>query len=259
MIAHRTLAALSTPQYTLVLLHAFPLSSKMWDRASAALQSLRDDVEVVLIDLPGFGQSPIQDPWSIEGAAREIRELLRTSVSKRIVLGGLSMGGYVALRFYRDYGSMLRGLILCDTKAEGDTEAQKRIRSQFAKDALERGPQAAIDRLYAGFVSEETEPEIAVDILGWMREADPKAIAAALLAMRERQDSTDLLPLVSIPALVIVGERDATCPPEQMRYMASKIANSSFDLIDSASHLSAVEKPMEWAEAVSSFLDRIPT
>jgi pimeloyl-ACP methyl ester carboxylesterase len=266
MLSHRTLPSAGSPVFTIVLLHAFPLSSAMWDGAVAEIEALRDDCEFVLVDLPGFGEAPVASEWTMSSAAAALRSILRAEGAdpsaradkRRIVLGGLSMGGYVALQFYREYGSMLSGLIFSDTKAEEDTEAQKRLRGQFAQDALKRGPQAAVERLYSGFVTESTEPEIAVEIQNWMLSAKPEAISAALLAMRDRPDSTDLLPVISLPTAVIVGEKDTTCPPDTMRAMAHQIAHATFEVIPEAAHLSAVEKPREWAAIVSSFLDRLP-
>jgi 3-oxoadipate enol-lactonase len=256
MLSYRLFASSVRAENTIVLLHAFPLSSAMWEGAVASLQLLRDDVEIVLVDLPGYGESDVRVGWSMSEAAEAVREVIQSVTKNKVILGGLSMGGYVAFEFYRQFGAMLKGLILCDTKAEEDTEAQKRLRTQFAADAMKRGAPAAIERLYNGFVSEHTEPEIAVAITSWMEDAKPEAISAALLAMRDRADSVDLLPLISLPVLVVVGEHDSTCTPTAMRDMSAKIANSSFAEISGARHLSAVEAPDEWAEIVSSFLDR---
>lgn len=229
------------------------------------MEALRDDCEFILVDLPGFGDAPIATEWTMSSAVHALRDILHSAAAdprprakRKVVLAGLSMGGYVALQFYRECGAMLAGLILCDTKAEADTEAQKRLRSQFAQDAMKRGPQAAVERLYSGFVTESTDPETAIEIQNWMLAAKPEAISAALLAMRDRVDSTDLLPVIGLPTAVIVGEKDTTCTPDAMRQMAQRIANSSFEIIPEAAHLSAVERPAEWAAIVSSFLERLP-
>ena len=256
MLSIQILPATTSPRATLVLLHAFPLSSKMWEGPAAELQSLRDDTEIWLVELPGFGESEYSEAWTMLDVATELNEHL-SHVRNAVVLGGLSMGGYVALEYYRQFGSRLAGLILCDTKAEADTEAQKRLRSQFAADALKRGPQAAIDRLYPNFVTENTLPETAIAIQDWIMQAKPQVIANALIAMRDRRDNSDILPLMVLPVSVIVGEKDATSTPDLMRNMAEMIPNSSFEVIAGTAHLSAVEAPEQWAGIVGAFLDRI--
>lgn len=167
------------------------------------------------------------------------------------------MGGYAALAFYRDYPSMLRGIVLSNTRAEGDSEEAKASRAEFATDALARGADAAIDRLYSKFVTEDTDPEIAIDIRSWMSEALPRAIADALGAMAAREDSTDLLKLISIPSLVISGSEDESIAPAIMRQMAHELHGATYVEMSGAAHLTASERPLEWAEALASFLDRV--
>ena len=244
-------------QHFVVLLHAFPLSSTMWDRMADEFEELRDDTTFLLIDLPGFGDSPRQPDWTMQRIALPICQEIRHYTRERVVLGGLSMGGYAAFAFYSEYPNMLRGLVLSNTKADADTESAKHDREIFASDALARGSEAATHRLYSKFVTEETDPEIAIDIRTWMDEAHPEAIADALHAMAARPDSTDLLRLISIPSLVISGSRDEIIPAADMRRVAVRLQDAAYVEIKGAAHLTAAERPKEWAEALGSFLDRI--
>jgi len=229
----------------------------MWDRMAGELQSLRDDTALLLIDFPGFGGSLLRPKWNLAMLPVELRGIIEQHTRKPVTIAGLSMGGYAAFEFFRTNGDLVRGLVLSNTKAEADSEVEKRGRATFADDALARGPEAAIDRLYSNFVTPETEPEIAIDIRNWIMDANPAAIAAALNAMAEREDSRDLLPLLTIPSLVISGERDVMMRTTNMRAMAGALEDSSFVEIKGAAHLTAVERPREWAEALASFLDRV--
>ncbi len=257
MLNSRLLPAADDPLHFVVLLHAFPLSTAMWDRMAVELESIRDDTTLLLVDLPGFGESPLHEGWTMKGIAKEIREAILVHTPDRIILGGLSMGGYAAFAFYREYPSMLRGIVLSNTKAEVDSEEAKAYRAEFAADALARGADAAIDRLYSKFVTEDTDAEIAIDIRSWMSEAQPRAIADALGAMAAREDSTDLLKLISIPALVISGSEDETIAAEIQRKMAKELHGATYVEMNGAAHLTASERPLEWAEAFASFLDRV--
>ncbi|HEX5316956.1 MAG TPA: alpha/beta hydrolase, partial [Candidatus Kapabacteria bacterium] len=188
----RFLPSAAKADHTVVLLHAFPLSSIMWERMASELQSLRDDTALLLIDFPGFGGSPLRAKWNLAMLPVELRATIERHTRKPVTIAGLSMGGYAAFDFFRMNAGLVRALVLSNTRAEADSEEEKRGRSQFAEDVLSRGPEAAIDRLYSNFVTPDTEPEIAIDIRNWIMEAKPEAIAAALHAMGERENSRDL-------------------------------------------------------------------
>jgi len=256
MLHSRFLPAADKGQHFVVLLHAFPFSSDMWERMAAHLQSLRDDTALLLIDFPGFGESGIET-WSMESVSSDIRATIERHTKSKVVLAGLSMGGYAAFAFYRANPGLVRALVLSNTKAAADTDEEKKGRDVFAADALQRGPEAAIDRLYSKFVTEKTDPEIAIDIRNWIMECKPEAIAEALRAMGGRSDSRDLLPLITIPSLVIASDGDQMMRTTTMREMARALEDSTFVEIQDAAHLSAVERPVEWAEAIESFLDRL--
>jgi 3-oxoadipate enol-lactonase len=257
MLGSRLFPSPGPSQYFVVLLPAFPLSNKMWESAVEAFEDLRDDTSFLVIDFPGFGDSPMQSSWTMQSVAGEIRTEIIKHTKGRVVLGGLSMGGYEAFAFYREYSSMLNGLVLSNTKPQADNDAMKRYRESFALDALKRGPESAIERLYSKFVTENTDPAIAIDIQNWIREASGDAIASALKAMANRADSSDLLRLISIPSLVISSTEDKIIPDTDMQTMAMQLQDSTYIEMKGASHLTAAERPQEWAEALASFLDRL--
>ncbi len=254
----RFLPSAAKPEHVVALLHAFPLSGAMWERMAAELQSLRDDTALIIIDFPGFGGSPLRPKWDTRSVATELRGILeRHTRTRPVTMAGLSMGGYVALECFRMNTDLVRGLVLSNTRAEADSAEEKTKRKIFAEDALARGADAAIDRLYSNFVTEETEPETAIEIRNWIAEARPEAIAAALQTMANRADSSDLLPLITVPTLVISGEQDVMMRTTTMRQMARQIEDASFVEIAGAAHIPAATHPQEWAEALASFLDRV--
>src|SRR2546423_12564964 len=98
----------------LVLLPAFPLNSAMW---LAQREALSDICRVITPDFRGFGGSPLGvDEPSLDAFADDVARLLDARELDRVVLGGLSMGGYVAMAFVRRHPDRLRGLVLADTK-----------------------------------------------------------------------------------------------------------------------------------------------
>ena len=107
------------PNPTLVLLHAFPLDRDMWRPQLAGLSGA---TSIVAFDLPGFGAAPVDESFSVDSAADRVA----AATTGPIVLGGLSMGGYVALAFARRHPERLAGLVLADTRA---TPTMPRARS----------------------------------------------------------------------------------------------------------------------------------
>ena len=91
-------------------------------------------------DYRGLGESRgAGDATTMEVIAEDVLGLLRQLGVRRAAVAGLSMGGYAALELYRRAPKLFRGFALCDTKAAPDTEAQKDVREQFAKDAVAKG------------------------------------------------------------------------------------------------------------------------
>src|SRR5688572_5793193 len=98
----------------LVLLHGFPLDSRIWKEQVA---SLSDRFRVITPDLRGFGRSKSNEPFTMESLADDVHALLADIGALPAILGGLSMGGYVALAYAKKYPTDLLGLMLIDTKA----------------------------------------------------------------------------------------------------------------------------------------------
>src|SRR5690606_34996104 len=112
----------------LLMLHAFPLDSDMWDDQVGSLS-----VPVVAPDLPGFGQAPQVPPegWMDEAADRADASLGGTGID-RVVVCGLSMGGYVALSYVRRHRDKVAGIVLANTRADADDEAARERRQGLA-------------------------------------------------------------------------------------------------------------------------------
>jgi len=245
------------PRLNLVLLHGFPFSSLMWEEMLRNLTHHAPDVNIYLVDFPGFGTSSIVEQWSMEEAAQELFEVLKKEGVEHAVIGGLSMGGYLTFAFYKAYPDVVQGMILSDTKAKSDTEEEKNSRLEYAADAEERGPQAVMDRQFAKLISDRTKqerPEVAKQVETWIRNTTPQALGAGLKALAARSNYEELLPIVNVPTLVLVGKEDQISTPEIMKEMSSCIPGVRYHEIEGAGHLSAVENPKEWAQVVGAFL-----
>jgi len=239
-----------------ILLHAFPLSSELWQPQMAAVP---DGFRFIAPDLPGFGASPgfDEDP-SIEHIANAVAGMLEhLGLRQPVILGGLSMGGYAALAFARLFPEWLRALILADTRAEADTPEGKQGRDKMIALAESEGAPAVVEQMLPKLLGETTQREradVADTVRGIAAKQSATAIANALRALRDRPAALDLLPQIQVPALVVVGDEDTLTPPDMARTLASNIPNAKLEIIPRAGHLSNIEQPEEFNRALRDFL-----
>lgn len=242
-----------------VLLHAFPQCREMW---APQVISLSDRYRIIAPDLPGFGGSELpEDGWTVDFAADLVADFLKgIGVQEKVILGGLSMGGYVALAFARRHAARLAGLILADTRAEADGPEAKANRDKAIVLAEDKGAAAVFEQMLPKVLGASTHQHRQAVVAETTRIAESQtaaAVAAAIRALRDRPDSSCSLPVIEVPTLVIVGSEDTLTPPDVARSLAGSIPNSTFVEIPAAGHLSNVEAPEAFNEAVRNFLDRV--
>jgi pimeloyl-ACP methyl ester carboxylesterase len=246
-------------QQPVVLLHAFPLSAAMWEHQYGPLGGVS---RLVTPDLPGFGKSPSaeREP-SVDLMADEVKGLLDQLGLDAVVLGGMSMGGYVTMAFLRRHAERVRAIVLADTKAGADTEAARANRERMAEAMLATGNTAALaeDMLptLVGKTTRQTRPGVVDLVRSHIRASEPAAVAWVQRAMAARPDSVDTLRKARVPALVIVGEEDLLTPPAEAEAMASALPNAELVRIPQAGHLSALEHPTAFNDAIMSWLSNL--
>lgn len=176
------------------------------------------------------------------------------------VIGGLSMGGYVALAFYKLFPSRVSGLILADTRQQADTDEIRQNRKVQAEKVLAEGMPAIVDTLLAKLLTAKTineEPAVVERVRVMMNGVLPECAAAELLGMAEREDNSALLPQVSVPTLIVVGREDPITPVQVSEEMHRDIKGSRLEIIEGASHLVNIEQPKAFNAALESFLERV--
>jgi len=217
---------------------------------------------VMAPDLRGFGhdRAPLPTAMSMEAYATDLHDLLDAAGRERVVLCGLSMGGYVALSFIDQWPERVEGLILCNTRATADGPEGRTAREQTARDAEDKGAAVIARAMAPKLLSERTRmihPEICSRMERMMAEQRPEAIAAAARGMAERPDRSELLPRIEVPTLIITGSDDALMPLETSEALHRAIPGSRMMVIQGAGHLSPVEAPALFNEAVELFLDEL--
>jgi pimeloyl-ACP methyl ester carboxylesterase len=244
----------------IILLHGYPFNRSMWREEA---DSLSTNYRVIIPDLRGHGETSAtqEEPATMDEMAQDVAALLDELGIKRIVIGGLSMGGYVALAFYRRFGlKRVRGLILADTRSQADTTEARRNREEQAEKILKHGMGSIADDFLKKVLTPATlaqQPEIAERVRRMVVTTKPQGAAAALRGMAARPNQTDLLPEIIAPTLIIVGSEDQLTPPVDAEMMHRKISGSRLEIIEGASHLSNLERPIEFNRALKNFLDAL--
>jgi pimeloyl-ACP methyl ester carboxylesterase len=244
----------------LVLLHAFPVDSRMWDQVRGPLA---ETARVITPDQRGLGRSPLPDEAdapSMDAVAGDVLALLDELGLERAVLGGCSMGGYVAMAALRKAPHRVSGLLLIDTRPDADDDDRRAGRLTSAERVEREGTAWLADTLLPGLLASGT-PDVRPDLAAWLRAliiAQPATgVAWAQRAMAARPDSTGVLRSFSGPALVLVGERDALSPPTQAREMAGLLAAGELVEVPGCGHLSPIEAPDEVTAVIARWLARI--
>lgn len=242
-----------------LLIHGFPFSSRMW---KPQLDSLSAKVRILAPDLPGFGATPATPPpHTAEQFAIDCAAVLDAAgVSEPIVLGGLSMGGYIALAFARLFPEKLRGLMLLSTRPGADSAEAKANRDKSIAAVREQGAQVPGDGMYPKLLAPSNysdKPEVTAELKEIMKGATAEGVVAALSAMRDRPDSTSMLGQIAVPTLVVHGDEDAVINKSEAEAMAKAIPGAQLHIVAKAGHLPNLEQPAEFDSVVSEFLSRI--
>ncbi len=174
-------------------------------------------------------------------------------------LGGLSMGGIVAMEIIRQAPDRVAGLALMDTNPLAEL---KEVR-------MRRGPQ--IERARAGKLSsvirDEMKPNYLSDgdnrneILDLCMEMaldlGPEVFCEQSIALRDRPDQTETLQSFQKPSIVLCGHEDKLCPVSRHTLMHDLLPRSTLLIIENAGHLPTLEKPVETTNALRSWLKKV--
>jgi pimeloyl-ACP methyl ester carboxylesterase len=220
----------------LLLIHAFPLDARMWG-------PLADGERTVAPDLPGFGgTAPApRGVLTMRGAAVACIAAIDAAGLDRVVVCGLSMGGYVAFELWRSAPDRIAGLVLANTRSEPDTEEGAANRRALAERLRTEGN--VLVASLPPLLSEGAAPELRDRVRSWIADQPADAIAAAALGMAERVDSTPDLPGIAVPTLVITSEEDALIPPDITAPIADAIPGARLERVPGAGHLTNLERP----------------
>lgn len=248
----------SCPDTVLLLIHGFPLSNRMWD---SQLADLSGEARVVAPDLRGSGDSDtVEGPYSMAMLADDCIALLDELGIDEAVVGGHSMGGYVALELFRRHRERVKGLILISTRAGADSDEGRAGRDSAADKARAEGTGPIVSGMREKLLAEATyeeDPELVELLDEIMEAANVTGVVGALAAMRDRVDSTPLLADIDVPTLIIHGADDRVIPASEAEIMAQAIPGATLEIIHGAGHLPNMEQEEMFNELVAAFLEEV--
>jgi pimeloyl-ACP methyl ester carboxylesterase len=233
---------------TLLLTHGYSSTSTMW---SGQIDALSKHHKLVLWDMRGHGQSDYpEDPAAYSEALTiaDMAALLDEIGATSAIIGGLSLGGYMSLAFYRLHPERVRALLIIDTGPG--------FKKDDARDAWNKRAHDTADRF-------EREGLAVLQSLSRERSSvshrDASGLARAARGMLTQRDASvmESLPTIKVPALVIVGADDTPFLAAS-DYMAAKIPGAKKVIIPAAGHAVNIDQPQAFVEAVLPFLDGLP-
>jgi len=239
-----------------LFLHGFPLSLHMWDGQEALSPRYR----IVRFDARGFGGSDVGDAMlTMARIADDAAVLIERLRLGPVILVGCSMGGYAALSFAQKHASLLRGLVLVDTRAGADSRDARKGRGDLAAKVMKEGAGAALEAFLPKVVGETTKAsraDVVAKLKDMMLKTSPQGISDGLHGIATRQDATPLLREITVPTLVVCGEEDVITPRAEAEILQRGIKGAELVMIPKSGHLPSMETPEAFNAALSGFLSR---
>jgi 3-oxoadipate enol-lactonase len=241
-----------------LFVHGFPFSHEMWRHQ---LDVTSPFYRSIAYDIRGHGKSFVGDgQFTIDGHVEDLIALLDHLKIQRVVIVGLSMGGYITLRALERFPERFRAVVLCDTRSEVDTDEGKAKRFAGMAGVKKNGSAVFAEAFIKNVFAPDTfgtNPAAVESIRAIIARTPPLSIAGTLLALAARTDTTASLKNITVPTLILVGEKDVTTPPADSHAMHERIAGSELHIIPNAAHMSNLENPPFFNERLLTFLKRV--
>jgi pimeloyl-ACP methyl ester carboxylesterase len=231
---------------TILFSHGYSATSQMW---RGQLEALSGHASIIVWDMRGHGESDSpedQSLYSEEHTVQDMAAILDACEVDSAIIAGLSLGGYMSLAFNVAFPDRVEALMLFDT---GPGYKNDKARQGWNRMAAERGDQLEAKGLSA--LGSGNEVRIAMH-----RSAEGLARAARGMLAQVDDRIIQSLPDISVPTLVLVGEKDETflAPTD---YMAAKIPGARKVIIDGAGHAANIDQPEAFNAAVIEFIESL--
>ncbi|HWZ22501.1 MAG TPA: alpha/beta hydrolase [Cytophagaceae bacterium] len=242
--------------YPLVLLHGFCENRSLWKYCE---KTLALHYRVIAPDLPGFGESRLEEPQvSMDYFAEQIKILLDDLKIKKCVMIGHSLGGYVVLAFAEKYETRLTGMGMFHSTAFADTEEKKENRNKtitfIEKHGVSVFAESFVPPLFSLRNKDLLKPEIK-ELIHTAAASSELGVIETTKAMRDRKDQTEVLKNVSIPVLYVVGKLDGAVSLEKSLEQCYLPKHSIVHFLEGAGHMGMIEKKPETIKILRHFTE----
>jgi pimeloyl-ACP methyl ester carboxylesterase len=245
------------PGPVVVLLHGFPFDRSMWSHQRSSVGSI---YRLITPDLRGHGSTAAPDGiYTVDEMADDVLELLDAlQLYEPAVIGGLSMGGYLALSIAARHPERVKALMLMNTRAAADTPEAAKIREGLAGKVEESGDTGpVVDGMLPKLFSRKTferHPELVARMHARMARTPARTIVGTLRGLAIRPDRTEDLPRIAVPTLVIAGTEDQLIPMEESERIARSMPDARLVTIPDAGHVAPMENHPVTDPAILDFL-----
>lgn len=239
-----------------VLVHGFANDRLLWDRQVNALQAR---YRLILPDLRGFGESGDADgrPISMDAYAGDIAALLDRLAVCRAVVGGISLGGYVALAFALRYPARTAGLVLANTRAIADSPEAAHQREQMAREIEARGAEAVVESYGDNPFRPDCPAVVKEAVRAMIRRQPVNGLVSGIRAMAVRPDRSGAIAALALPTLIVHGTEDRFIPVADAQAMHAAISGSRLVVLPGAGHLSCIDSPEPFNAALDAFFKAV--
>jgi len=232
----------------LLLTHGYSSTSAMWH---GQIEALSKHYKLVLWDMRGHGHSDYPEDSSAYSEALTVGDmaaLLDEVGAPRAIVGGLSLGGYMSLAFYRAHPEQVSALLIIDTGPGFKKDDARETWNKRALDTAERFEREGLSVLKSGSRERST-----------VSHRDASGLARAARGMLTQRDARviEVLPAIKVPSLVVVGADDTPFLAAS-DYMAAKIPGAKKLVIPAAGHAVNIDQPQAFIDAVLPFLESLP-
>jgi pimeloyl-ACP methyl ester carboxylesterase len=229
---------------TMLLIHGYPLSGELFKNNRPTFA--RDGYRVITVDLRGFGKStdPGSETGSIATYAQDVLAVMDKLALPKAIIGGMSMGGMIALEMYRRAPERFTALALISTTANPAGQVEQSYWNAIAAKAQAKGSASLVPELMKDMLTGRTtarNPQLVRFLSSLMEGASKRGAVAAAQALANRPDSLPTLPTINVPTLIVIGQEDTLIPVVFSQKMQQNISGSKLVIIPGASHAAVIE------------------
>ncbi len=229
---------------TLLFLHGWRSSKEAWLNAISKLIIMNNQLSIIALDLPGFGQSPApKEPWGVGEYANLVGEFISKLNLNNVIIVGHSFGGRVGIKLASLRPDLIKKLVLVDAAG-------------FAMDADIKSVIGVVAKIVRPFFKPKFMQGLRKKIYQQIGAEDYVATPELqkIFVKIVNEDLTEHMKRILQPTLLVWGENDKYTPVEYLHNMRTLIPNTKYHILQNAGHFSFLDKPEEFVRVLTEFV-----